>query len=258
GIPEVLLVGAFHFAYYNLDAHKVKEEDQIDILHPSIQKEIKELVDYIAAFQPTMICVESGPNTGYLMRNYEEWLAGTRDLQKSETEQLAFRLMHQFGLDTIYGVNDGTLVYDLLEHKDSLCFLPIIDSLFAEWDFRSNDPSSVRYNNWYNYEDSISRYYTMLEMFQFMNTHKYRERTYGSYLVGDFKNGSNSEGADALALHWYSRNLRIYRNILDLHPKPNDRIMVLFGAGHMGILDHLFRASPEFRLIEFSELENRP
>ncbi len=41
GQPSVLLVGSFHFAYYNLDAHVTKEEDQVNVLLPERQKEME-------------------------------------------------------------------------------------------------------------------------------------------------------------------------------------------------------------------------
>ena len=68
---EVLLVGSFHFGYPGQDAHKTSEEDKIDILSEEKQKEVQELSDYIARFKPTKIMVETGANTGYLMRRYE-------------------------------------------------------------------------------------------------------------------------------------------------------------------------------------------
>ena len=51
-LPRVLLVGTFHFEYYNLDIHKVDKDKQIDILSDQKQKELKELLDYISLFKP--------------------------------------------------------------------------------------------------------------------------------------------------------------------------------------------------------------
>lgn len=42
-------------------------------------------------------------------------------------------------------------------------------------------------------------------------------------------------GPDLLAL-WYQRNIRIYHNIVALIDSPNDRILVVYGAGHLGWL----------------------
>jgi hypothetical protein len=61
-LPEVLLVGTFHFAYQNLDVYKTEKDKQVDILSPERQKEVEELVDYISKFKPTKIVVEIEPN----------------------------------------------------------------------------------------------------------------------------------------------------------------------------------------------------
>ncbi|MBK7271465.1 MAG: hypothetical protein IPI07_18850 [Flavobacteriales bacterium] len=58
-----------------------------------------------------------------------------------------------------------------------------------------------------------------------------QDRDYGAYLAGDFTLGKY-RGADGLAMHWYSRNLRIFWNVQELPLAPADRLLVLFGAGH--------------------------
>lgn len=252
--PQVLLVGSFHFGYYGLDAHATKEEDRVNVLLPKRQKEIKELVDYIAQFRPTMIVVEGGNNTGYLMHRFRGFMKRNEPLIANEIDQIAFRLMERFSIDTLYGVDARPLVNDLYNHQDSLVLRPIIDSLFKDWDFRSEEMMSKRYNALYSYEDSLRVRQSILESFMRMNNEKRIMRGWGAYLVGDFKNGLY-EGSDALAMHWYSRNLRIFRNIQNLAKNPDERIMVLFGAGHMTVLMNLFKCSPEFELIPFKSLQ---
>jgi hypothetical protein len=253
---DVLLFGTFHFAYYNLDAHKVDSKNQVDVLSEQGQKELAELIDQLAVFKPSKIVIESGVNTGYLMHQYRNWLEGKTLLESDEIYQIAFPLMKRFKLDTLYGVDAGTLVWTLYDSKDSLCMRAPLDSIFKDWDFQSDDEMSKRYSSYYKFKDSLTTQLPLTAILRYMNTRKYRERTYGSYLCGDFTNGQNTEGADALALHWYSRNLRIFRNIQKLRSSADDRILVIYGAGHMGILDHLFRASPEFLLHDLHELES--
>ena len=86
------------------------------------------------------------------------------------------------------------------------------------------------------------------------NSPKFLQRSYGVYLVGEFKNG-NYDGGDALATYWYDRNLRIFRNIQRVATSPKDRVLVLFGAGHVAILDQLFKSSADFNYIKFNELK---
>ena len=252
-LPVVFMVGSFHFEYYNLDAHVTDKKLQVDIKSPQKQAELKQLLDYIAKFKPTKIAVESGRNTGYLMKRYRDYKNGTYELKKDEREQIGFRLMERFRLDTIYGVDDWTLADALSESKDSNAVRPILDSIFRDWDFRSNDTISKLYSAWYGYNDQLAKKIPLLTHFRYLNSDKALMRGYGAYLNGDFTLG-NTRGADALALHWYSRNLRIYRHIQQITTSPDDRILILFGAGHIQILKQLFESSPEYKLIKFNEL----
>ena len=45
---------------------------------------------------------------------------------------------------------------------------------------------------------------------------------------------------------WYGRNLRIFANIARVAERPDDKVIVLFGAGHAPLLDHYFRAAGDF------------
>lgn len=253
-VTQILPVGTFHFAYYNLDAHVTDKTQQKNILSPKIQAEMEELINHIALFKPNKIAIESGKNTGYLMERYRAYQRGERQLEADEIEQIGFRLLDRFNLDTLYGCNDYTLVGSLWNHRDSLVLHPILDSIFNDWDFMSDDEISKRYKLLYQAEDSLNLNSSLLEFFKYLNSRERLNLGYGAYLCGDFKNGT-TEGADALAMHWYSRNLRIFRNIQNITTSENDRILVLFGAGHIEILGHLFDCSAAYNRIEFNELE---
>lgn len=251
-IPKILLVGSFHFAYYGADAHVTKEEDQVNVLLPQRQKEVEELVDYIAQFKPNKIAVEGGRNSGYILRRYERYLEDPKSLKANEIDQIGFRLMKQFELDTLYGVNSYGLVRGLHNHTDSAVIRPILDSIYKDWNFSNEGEMSQRYSRMYDHDDKLALENELLPYFKHMNSDKIIDRDWGAYLTGDFKNGSY-EGADALAMHWYSRNLRIMRNIQNI-TEPGDRILVIFGAGHMTILKNLFQSSAEYELVKFNDL----
>lgn len=251
--PKVLLVGTFHFEYCDLDAHVTDKDKRVNVKDPARQKEMEELVDYIARFKPTAIAVESAPNTGYLMERYRTYQRTDTLARADEMDQIGFRVMERFGLDTIYGVDAPTLVGDLYDGPDSLLWRPILDSIYTDWDFTSDDPVSKRYKSFYTFSDDYHTDHTLLESFKYHNAEKMQDRDYGAYLAGDFTLGKY-RGADGLAMHWYSRNLRIFRNVQELPLAPADRLLVLFGAGHMGVLRHLFDCTVEFELVKFGEL----
>lgn len=47
--------------------------------------------------------------------------------------------------------------------------------------------------------------------------------------------------------------MRIYSNIAQLADSPNQRVLVIFGAGHLGWLQHDFSSDPTIRLRKLSE-----
>ncbi|MEO0895660.1 MAG: DUF5694 domain-containing protein [Bacteroidota bacterium] len=256
-IPKVMVIGTFHMSYPNLDAHVTDKDKQVDIHSPEKQKEVEELVDYIAQFKPTKIAVEGGRNSGYILRRYEKWIKkkGKGKLRASEIDQVAFRLMKRFDMDTLYGCNAPGMTWHMQNGADSSCMKPYLEKVFEGYDWKSDDPMDSLYNVFYEKDDEYCLELSLLEYFKQMNSDLMVKRYHGAYLIGDFKT-DDYRGADALALYWYSRNLRIFRNIQKITDSPDDRILVLFGAGHSSILKQQFEATPEFELVEFNSLGN--
>lgn len=77
------------------------------------------------------------------------------------------------------------------------------------------------------------------------------KKSLGNYLLGHFKYESQPydyTGVDFETGRWFNRNLRIFRNIQWINTKSSDRILIIFGAGHMNVLNYLFECSPEYFL----------
>lgn len=252
---KVLLLGTFHFGYPNLDGHKTDSAKFIDVKSPQRQKEIEELAEVIKRFQPTRIYVESSDQP-WIDSLYREYLAGNYKLGRNEIYQLGFRVGKQMNLSQIYAVDTWPFSSEF-EKKYTW-----IDSLWND----AKPVDQVRDNYWgskykamYDTGDSLELGLTMLENFLWMAEPSTLQRMHGHYLASGFSTaefpGSNGQqGPDALSIWWYNRNLRIFNNILRTQPKSNDRIMVLFGNGHMPIMKHCFYSSPEFEVVELKTL----
>jgi hypothetical protein len=246
---KVLLLGTFHFAYPNLDTHKTDSSRMVDVLSDRRQREIRQLLDAVAAFRPNRIYIEMSTQrrADSLYKAYRE---GRYALSRDEIDQLALRLAKELQLPQVYAV-DASSFAD--EHYKRY---PLIDSM---WNSRAQvDPlrdavMDRRYKRFYDAGDSLEMENTMLETFLLMAEPLNLRRMYGAYLTGGFNTSDNS-GPDILAMWWYDRNLRIFNNILKTKPASGDRIMVLFGNGHIPILRHCFESSPEFELVELKDL----
>jgi hypothetical protein len=246
---KVLLLGTFHFAYPQADAHKTDSSKFIDVLSAARQKELEELTQVILRFKPTRVYIES-TRSGFHDSLYAEYRKGNYELGRNEVYQLGYRVAGRMNLPGIYAVDAGSFMGDYSKK------VPLVDSL---WD-QSDPVDSTRdkywnrmYTRFYNAGDSIETTLTMLENFLLMAQPATLYRMHGHYLAGGFNTKTNA-GADILSLWWYSRNLRIFNNILKTRPGAEDRILVLFGNGHMPILKHCFQSSPEFEVVELKSL----
>ena len=51
-----------------------------------------------------------------------------------------------------------------------------------------------------------------------------------------------------IGMKWYKRNFFIYRNILE-KTNGGDKVLIIFGQGHISILKHLLEDNPKFELV---------
>ena len=246
---KILVVGTFHFNYPGMDAIKIDESDQVDVLSPKRQEEMTELVEYIKRFKPNKIVLEDTDSAG-LTESLREYKAGTAEVRRNEHYQIGMRLASELGLDTLYGLDTESLINSIGEETAQY-----FDSIAPGYDFKSDSRLAQLGLEWMEYETQLKLESTLLEYFKHMNSPEYHKMDYGMYLVGDFKIGEHG-GADVLAAYWYSRNLRLFRKIQDIVESPNDRVMVLFGNGHASLLRQYLECSPEFEFVEFSSLES--
>jgi hypothetical protein len=247
---EVLTLGSFHFAFRNLDLIKTSAEDQIDVLEPKNQREIEDIVARIAKFKPTIIVIERDPvRQAKYDSLYNQYLMGKYNLARDEVDQIGFRVAKMMKLNTLYCVNawgrDYEVLDSVLEGKDSLENKKFMDYF-------------------YKYTDTAKQYFPKpvfktkgirAELIQ-KNDPENINRDMGTYLIGTFKYETRDNeffGPDFVTGWWFNRNLRIFRNIQKINAKPTDRILVIFGAGHMTLLNSFFGASPEYKLLKVND-----
>ena len=99
--------------------------------------------------------------------------------------------------------------------------------------------------------------HTVLQTLLYMNSDAKVAQDVGLYyLEAHYGEPGDYAGPDLLA-EWYRRNVRIYNNVTKLVATPEDRILVIFGAGHLGWLRQDFGADPTLRLRKLEELVPR-
>ena len=111
-----MMLGTFHFAYQNLDAHKTDTANFVDVLSPVRQREIKELAEVIGRFKPTRVYIES-VRQDYHDSLYSAYMQGSYQPDRNEIFQIGYRVARQSNLDKVYCVDAGNYASDNYKKK---------------------------------------------------------------------------------------------------------------------------------------------
>lgn len=233
---QVMILGVYHFANPNLDLVKSNLPDH---LSDQKQKEIAELLDLLANFKPTKIVVEAAPENTKVQNNYSEYLKGNYKLTADETAQIGFRLAKRFDLKQLY----------LADHQISMDF----DALMAAATETKNTQFLELFQKEMAKVQAMQKHHgeiTVREALAELNEPLFQERTKDLYLqLARVRSKDKFVGADVLTA-WYQRNFRIFTNLVQIIDSPNDRVLVIFGQGHIPYLRDAVKSSPDMQLIE--------
>lgn len=248
---QVMFVGTFHFANPGRDVIKTKHVP--DMLAPDRQREIADVVQRLAAFRPTRVAVEyDRTRQGTLDSLYREYRAGRFVLPVNEVFQFGFRVAAASNLGRVDAVDTERSAARIEDAQRSE------DALVAA---RAADPWSIRLQQLSALQDvpiTPANYRTLREMLLDINAPDAIARSHAAYFVGYFKGGGDSTyaGPDFIA-GWYERNLRIFRNLQRITRGPDERILVIYGSGHLATMQQFVQGSPEYDLVPFAAWADR-
>lgn len=108
------------------------------------------------------------------------------------------------------------------------------------------------YTGWF---DKYLREHTVGEMLLALNTPEQYRWDLGGYsnLVSRVGGPDNSVGA-YLTAEWYKRNIYAHSNILKRITPGTKRILVVFGASHAAVFNHLFSLSNRFEVLPLQQV----
>lgn len=237
---EVLVLGVYHMANPGRDVFNMQADD---VLAPKRQQEIAELAAVLKKFQPTKIAVEADSGKEFQKR-YADYLAGTRPLSRNEVEQIGFRLAKDLGHTAIYAVDaDGDFP-----------FQRIINYAKATGQSAKLEGMMGEIGEMVKAQGEYLKTHTVLQTLLYMNSDAKVAQDVGFYyLEARYGEPGDYAGPDLLA-EWYRRNVRIYNHVAKLVATPEDHVLVIFGAGHLGWLRQDFGADPTLRLRKLEDL----
>ena len=235
---EVLVLGVYHMANPGHDIFNMKADD---VLAPKRRAEIAQLIEVLKRFHPTKVALEAeGDGRPKL---YAEYLAGKHELTRNEIEQLGFRLARELGHKTVYPVDaDGEFPY---QH--------VVNYAKASGRSKELDATMAEFGGRVKAQDAYLASHTVLETLLYMNADEEVVEEFASYYrLAHFGERWDWAGPDLIS-DWFRRNMRIYSNVVQLVDSPNERVLVIFGAGHLGWLRHDFANDPSFRLRKLAD-----
>ena len=239
--PEILVLGTYHMASPGRDIYNMQIDD---VLSAKRQAEIAEVVEVLKRFRPTKIAVEATVGSTRVSREYTDYLGGKYTLTRNETDQIGYRLAKELGHKEIHSVDvDGDFP-----------MLRVINYAKANGRSAEYDSIGARTGARVKAQNDFLRSHTVLQTLEYMNSDSQAAQAVAEYFaLVPFGEPWEYAGPDLLA-SWYQRNIRIYRNIVALIESPNDRILVIYGAGHLGWLQQNVANDATVRLRKLAEL----
>jgi hypothetical protein len=214
--PEILVLGMYHMANPGHDIHNMQADD---VLSPKRQQEITQLIDVLKRFRPTKIAIEADVTGQRAGREYSDYLAGKYPLTRND-----FPWLRVVNYAKANGIADK---FDALNAG-------IGTMVKEQGDFLGS--------------------HTVLETLQMMNADPKVARDMAFYFsVVRFGAPFDYAGSDLVAA-WYQRNIRIYRNIVALIDSPAEKILVIYGSGHLGWLRQDIADDQTVRLRKLADL----
>jgi len=239
---EVLVLGTYHMANPGHDIFNMQADD---VLAPKRQAEMAQLMEVLKRFRPTKIAVESDAGSDRIPKRYADYVAGKYQLTANEIDQVGLRLAKELGHKTLYAVDaDGDFPYPRLLN-------------YAKGSGRAKELEAINgvFGDSVKAEGQYLASHTILEMLLYMNTDERAARDVGQYYrMARIGEPYDWAGADLVA-DWFRRNVRIYSNVMKLADSPNERVLVIYGSGHLGWLQQGFASNPDIRLRKLAEFQ---
>ncbi|MDF2672007.1 MAG: hypothetical protein K0R09_272 [Clostridiales bacterium] len=250
--PKIMILGTFHFG-------GEESTDIIKIQNENRQNELEDVIKKISQFKPNKLCVELRPSEEEKHNVlFQEFLHKPNlDLNKRLAEisikgadysitnpideriNFAFDLAKYNKISHIYCIDyyDGWTqphVFEKAKENDAL--YQKLNELFMQF--------ANKYYNLFTDESNLEKIYKFLNN---KETNEFQHAT--SFLpFNDIGIGENSVGIDFVA-SWYKRNLHIFSNLKHICDN-DDRILVLYGAGHLKLLRNFINDSLDLDYVE--------
>ncbi len=227
---QVMILGTYHMAGSSSDLINVETQS---VLTPRRQKELSELANALASFNPNVVITERVTQApDYIDPNFAEFTDQELTENQNERAQVAYRLAKNEGITRVYGIDEqpsaGEPDYfpfeNIMAHAKATEQEEKLNTFLASARKMVNDFTAA------TGEDHIAK-----KLYK-LNTGRMSAPDF-YYALSEFDQGEDQPGAE-LQAYWFMRNAKIWSKVMDV-TKPGDRVVIVYGAGHKYWLDHM-------------------
>lgn len=236
---RVLLVGSYHFDNPGQDVNNMEVDD---VLVPRRQAELERVVASLASFRPTAVAVERiGKAPDYLDPVFADYGPAMLAERRDERVQIGYRTAALARVTRVYAIDEQTdegepdyfpygRVQAFLKARGREGELETLNGAFQRdiAEFARLEPVS-------SVAELLMR--TNSDLFDLSGFYP------AMLLIGE---GEDQPGPDLLA-GWYLRNAKIVNKLAQV-TRPGDRVVVVYGAGHLSFLRKMIADAPGFEL----------
>lgn len=229
---KIMILGTFHMEAKN-DRINFQGTDSIN----EHEAEIIQLVDALAAFKPTQIAVECCKSEqSSLDATYLDYIANG-STSPNEVAQIAFRLAKNLGHEKVHAI-------DWMER--GAAERPCGD---VQEYLHTNQPELACEIDALSENAIDLEKETIREVFLRLNSKASAQRSL-AYYMNYARIGSEEYYGNGWLIWWYQRNLNIFTNTAALaEGEKEERILLIIGAAHKGILEQFFENSRAFEVV---------
>lgn len=228
--PKLVILGTYHMATTTSNVINTTVDD---VTTPERQREMLELMEKLKKFKPTKIALECDYEINEkVQKQYKDYLAGDFELTRNEVHQIGFRLGKKLSHKKIYCIdwgifpNDSLYNYEIYSRQH-----PELNQYLNEL-YKDNEEKASR-----TAEKIASR--SIVDNLIARNRPKNIEEDHQGYFkLLRIAKDNEYVGANYLSW-WYERNLKILTNIIRITESSDNRILVIYGAGHNKLLNQL-------------------
>lgn len=225
--PTFVLLGTYHMGS---EGNNVFKSNVDEVTSPKRQKQMAKLVEKLKKYKPTKIAIECDVEVNAkFQERYDKYLEGNYKLTKNERDQIGFRLAKELEHKKIYCVDWGIFPKDQLywyenyakKHEKLNTFLK---ELYKKGKIK-NDATNKKL-----------RSLSIIDQLIFLNQPARIEKAHKVYYeIMRIGRGEEYVGANYLSW-WYGRNMKILMNIIRITDSSNERMLIVYGAGHNKLL----------------------